>query len=98
MKKCQQKWKNNLERIERNLFIYGSTDLCWAFAAFFSFLIFYTVGRIPWMGDDPVASRYLTQDSTNTESTHTAIYALSGIRTHDPSVCGGTSTAEIIYI
>jgi hypothetical protein len=33
------------------LSIYGSTVLCWALAAFFSFLILYTVGRIPWTGD-----------------------------------------------
>jgi hypothetical protein len=31
------------------LLLYGSTALCWALAAFFS------VGRAPWTGDQPVA-------------------------------------------
>jgi hypothetical protein len=35
-----------------NLWLYSPLlDLC----RFFSFLIFYTVGRIPWTGDHPVA-------------------------------------------
>jgi hypothetical protein len=33
--------------------IYGSTDLSWALAHF-SVSIFFTVGRTPWMGDQPV--------------------------------------------
>jgi hypothetical protein len=37
------------------LSIYGSTSLCWSLDAFFSFLIFYTIGRTPWMGDQLVA-------------------------------------------
>jgi hypothetical protein len=53
---------------------------------FFSFFIFYTVGKSPWTGDQPVAKPLATQDSTNTEKTHTDIHALSGIRTNDPSV------------
>jgi hypothetical protein len=31
------------------------TALCWTLTAFFSFLIFYTVGGTPWMGEQPVA-------------------------------------------
>jgi hypothetical protein len=38
------------------------------------------------MSDQPVARPLPTQDNTNTEETHTDIDALSGIRTHDPSV------------
>jgi hypothetical protein len=45
-----------------------------------------TVGRTPWTGDQPVASPLPTQDNTNTDYTETDICALSGIRTHDPSV------------
>jgi hypothetical protein len=35
--------------------IYGSTALCWVLARYLSFLTFYTVGRTPWTGDQPVA-------------------------------------------
>jgi hypothetical protein len=35
--------------------IYGSTALFLDLGRFFSFLIFYTVGRTPWTGDQPVA-------------------------------------------
>jgi hypothetical protein len=48
--------------------IYGSTALCLEPGRFFSFLIFYTVGRTPWTGGSvgPKTATY-TQDSTNTE-------------------------------
>jgi hypothetical protein len=49
----------------------------------FSFLILHTVGRTPWTGDQPVA-RPLPTHGINAHNTH--IHALSGIRTHDPSV------------
>jgi hypothetical protein len=48
---------------------------------FSSFLILYTVARIPWTEDQSVARPLPTQ----TEYMHTDIHALSGIRTHDPS-------------
>jgi hypothetical protein len=35
--------------------IYGSTVLSLDLGRFFSFFIFYTVGRTPWTGDQPVA-------------------------------------------
>jgi hypothetical protein len=38
-----------------------STALCWALAAFSSFLILFTVGRTPWTGDQPVARPLPTQ-------------------------------------
>jgi hypothetical protein len=53
----------------------------------YSFLIFYTVGKTPWTSDQPrrKAATY-TQDSTNTEQTHTDIHASNEILSHDPSV------------
>jgi hypothetical protein len=58
---------------------------------FFSFLILYTVGRTPWTGDQPFARPLPTHRTTHTQNKriHTPnIHALSGIRTHDPSVLG----------
>jgi hypothetical protein len=49
---------------------------------YFSFFNLYTVGRTPWTGDQPV-TRPL---STHRINAHRYIHALSGIRTHDPSV------------
>jgi hypothetical protein len=43
--------------------------------------LFYAEGRTPWTSDQPVARPLPTQDNTYTD-----IHALSGIRTHDPSV------------
>jgi hypothetical protein len=50
---------------------------------FFSFLIIYTVGRIPCKGDQAVA-RPLPTHRINAHNTD--IHALSGILTHDPRV------------
>jgi hypothetical protein len=63
-------------------------------AAFSTFLILYTVGRIPWTGDQPVARPILTHRTTQTQSAHTEIHALSWIRTQDPSVRG----AKRVYV
>jgi hypothetical protein len=49
----------------------------------FSYLILYIVGRITWTGEQPVA-RPLPTHRINVHNTD--IHALSGIRTHDPSV------------
>jgi hypothetical protein len=49
----------------------------------FRFLILYTVRRPPWTGDQPVA-KPLPTHRINAHNTN--IHALSGIRTHDPSV------------
>jgi hypothetical protein len=57
--------------------LYGCTSL-WNLAAFFSFLILYTVGLLGW-GISPSQIRYL----------HTDMHASSGIRTHDPIVRTG---------
>jgi hypothetical protein len=43
---------------------------------------FYTVCRTPWTSDQPVARPL----PTHRINAHTDIHALSGIRTHDPSV------------
>jgi hypothetical protein len=50
--------------------------------------LFYTGGRTPWTGDQPVARPLPTHRTTQTQNKrrHTDIHALSGIRTHDPSV------------
>jgi hypothetical protein len=45
-------------------------------------LFFYTVGRTPWTSDQSVARPL----PTHRINAHTDIHALSGIRTHDPSV------------
>jgi hypothetical protein len=37
------------------LTVYGSTALCWTLAVFSVSWSFYTVGRTPWKGDQPVA-------------------------------------------
>jgi hypothetical protein len=50
---------------------------------FFSFLILYTVGRVPWTWDQPVAGPLLTH---RINAHNTDINALSGTRTHDISV------------
>jgi hypothetical protein len=46
---CWVQWKKS------KLFIYGSTALRWTLAAFSVSWSFYTVGRTPWTGDQPVA-------------------------------------------
>jgi hypothetical protein len=50
--------------------------------------LFYTVGRTPWTGDQPVARPLPTYRTTQTQNKgiHTNIHALSGFWTHDPSV------------
>jgi hypothetical protein len=57
---------------------------------FLNFLIFYTVGRTPWTGDQPVAWPIPTHRTIQTQNkrthTHTDIHALSEIRTHHLSV------------
>jgi hypothetical protein len=52
----------------------------------FLFLNLHTVGRTPWTGDFPVARPLPAHRTTQTESTQADTHALSGIRTHDPSV------------
>jgi hypothetical protein len=51
--------------------MYGCTTLCWAFAVFFSFLIFYTVGRTPWTGDQPVARPLSAHRTAQTQNKRT---------------------------
>jgi hypothetical protein len=63
------------------LLLYGPLlGLC----RFFSFLILYRVGRIPWTENQPGA-RPLPTHRTNAHNTD--IHALSGIRTHEDSSC-----------
>jgi hypothetical protein len=49
--------------------------------------LFYTDGRTPWTRDKPSQGRYLhTGQHKHSINANTDIHALSGIRTHDPSV------------
>jgi hypothetical protein len=52
-----------------NISIYGSTALV-DLGHLFSFLILYTVGRTPWMGDQPVARPLPTHRITQTQDKH----------------------------
>jgi hypothetical protein len=68
------------------LWLYNNLDL----SRFFSSLAFYTDGRTPWTGDQPVARPIPANNNTNTiNAQNTDIHVLSGIRTHDPSVRAG---------
>jgi hypothetical protein len=49
-------------------------------------ILFWTLGRTPWMGDQPDARPLPIQDSTTQKDADTHIHALSGIRTHDSTV------------
>jgi hypothetical protein len=48
--------------------------------------LFYVEGRTPWTNDQPVARPLPTQRTIQTQNKRTDIHALSGVRTHDPSV------------
>jgi hypothetical protein len=52
-------------------FFFGSTPLCWALAAFISFLILYTVGRTPWTVNQPVSRPLPTYRTTQTQNKRT---------------------------
>jgi hypothetical protein len=56
--------------------------------SFLSFLILYTVGRTPCMGDQPVARPLPTCKTTQTQN-HIDIYPSSEIRTRDSSIWAG---------
>jgi hypothetical protein len=74
--------------VQTTLSLNGSTwlySLLLYLGRFFSFSILYTVGVTPLTWDQPVA-RLLPTHRTRTHNKHTNIHALSGIRTHDPSV------------
>jgi hypothetical protein len=53
--------------------INGSKALCWARAAFFNFVILYTVGRTLWTGDQPVVSSLPAHRTTQTQNKSTQI-------------------------
>jgi hypothetical protein len=52
--------------------IHGTTAHCWALAAF-QFLIFYTVGRTPWMGVHSVSRPLATHRTTQIQNKLTRI-------------------------
>jgi membrane glycosyltransferase len=66
------------------IFLWFYSHFCVALAAF-RFLIFYTVGRIPWTGDQP-DTRPLPHAGQQKQIKRTQMHVLSGIRTHDPIV------------
>jgi hypothetical protein len=57
------------------LFIYGFTvSPFFDLGRFFSFLIFYTVGRTPWTGDQPVARPLPAHRTTQTQNKRTQTF------------------------
>jgi hypothetical protein len=63
----------------------------------FSFLIFYTDGRIPWTGDQPVGTPLPTHRTAQTQNKRTHTHDSSGIGTHDPSVWAGEDSSCLHY-
>jgi hypothetical protein len=53
------------------LFCYICTALLLGLGCFFSFLIFYTVGRTPWMGDQPIARPLSAHRTTQKQNKRT---------------------------
>jgi hypothetical protein len=72
-------------------FIKGSTALCWTLAAYFSFVILYTVGRT-WTGVSQSQGRV----GQHKHIRNTGILASSGIGTHNPSVRGGGGRRQFV--
>jgi hypothetical protein len=54
------------QRDHQDIMNYGSPVLLLGIGCFFSVLILYTVGRTPWMGDQPVARPVPTQNTIQT--------------------------------
>jgi hypothetical protein len=48
--------------------VYGATALCWTLATFSVSWSFYTVGRTPWTGNQPVARLLPTHRTTHTQN------------------------------
>jgi hypothetical protein len=66
--------------------IYRPTYLIIPVALVWSFV---SLQFTPWTGDQQVARQLSTQDNTNTQYTQIKNHALSGIRTHNPTVRRG---------
>jgi hypothetical protein len=85
-------WVDALLINHRNRFIYSYIWLCSLLLDLGCFLISWPftqpVGLLGWGSVRRKAATF-TQNSTNTEYTHTDIHASSGIRTHDPNVWAG---------
>jgi hypothetical protein len=84
---CVASWhKNNYTKL---IYLSVYLWLCRPFGPWplFSFFIFYTVGRTPWTGDQPVARQLPAHGTPQSQNKmHMDILAASGIRTHDPTV------------
>jgi hypothetical protein len=78
-------------------FLYnGSSRPFRAQASYLVPLSFYTVGRTPWTGDQPVARPLPKHRTTQTQNKRIHvpnIHVLSGIRTHDPNVRASESSS-----
>jgi hypothetical protein len=59
------------QRLSIHPSIHRSTVLWLGLGLFFSFLILYTVGRTPWMGDQPVGRPLPTHRTTQTQNKRT---------------------------
>jgi hypothetical protein len=77
-----------------NLTIYRSTALV-DLGRFFSFLIYTQSVGLLGRGSARRKAVAYKQDNTKTEQTHTDIYALSGIRIHNPSVRVGEGSSGL---
>jgi hypothetical protein len=55
-------------------------------ASFNSVFLKLRIGRLPGLGDGPIARSLLTYDNTNREETQIYIHTSSGIRNRDPSI------------
>jgi hypothetical protein len=76
---------NELQRIIIIIFFLLALQPLWALACF-QFPDLFTIGRIPWTGDQLVARplpKHLTAQTQNKHIYTPNIYALGGIRTHD---------------
>jgi hypothetical protein len=91
-KKLKKRPKSNKDCWAIDLMDWWITALQ-TFDSFFSFLIFYTIGRTPWTGDQPAARLLHAYMTAQTEWTHTDIHSSSGIRTHDPSAWAGENSS-----
>jgi hypothetical protein len=77
-------------------YYYGSTALCWAFSVFSVSWSYTEPAGLLGRGISPSQDLYLhTEQHKHTiNAQNTDIYALSGIRAHDPSVRGSNGSSS----
>jgi hypothetical protein len=69
--------------VSSSLHYYGSTALCWALVAFFSFVIYAQSVGLLGRGDQSVATPLPTHTTTQTQNNAHRLHTLSGIRTQE---------------